>query len=252
MRPDVVAHERAEREDLEAVAPRVGERCRSEAAAEAASLALLVDLGVEERDPVVPAVVRGHANPAVAEAELVLGCLGDVDDLGIVRPCGDCFTLARLEVVDQLPDGVGLARRKVIEEPAPVLLGVLPRLELPEIAVDRARSAEEAAVFGLEGRDPVAAGGGLEGDSLFGPRLDLARDEVEPELREDLADGRGERAPLGLVEREQASALEAVRLVRAVAERLVGRAAAAAERGPLAFIEDVAGGVDDPHSSSYE
>ena len=111
MSPDVVAHERAEREDLEPVAPRIGERCVSEAAAEASALALFVDLGVEERDAVVPAVVGGHADPPVAESQLVLGRFGDVDDLGIVRPCGDCFTLARFEVVDQLPDGVGLAGR---------------------------------------------------------------------------------------------------------------------------------------------
>ena len=140
----------------------------------------------------------------------------------------------------------------MVDESAPVLVGVLPRLELLEVAVDRARPAEEAAVLGLESRDPVAAGGGLERGALLGPGLDLARDEVDPELGEDLADGRRERAPLGLVEREQASALEAVRLVRAVAERLVGRAAAAAERGPFAFVEDVAVGVDDPHASTDE
>src|SRR5436190_6387192 len=48
------------------------------------------------------------------------------------------------------------------------------------------------------------------------------------------------------------SATEAVRLVRAVAEGLVRRAAAAAERRPLALVEQLACRVDDSYASGYQ
>src|SRR5438270_12954408 len=48
------------------------------------------------------------------------------------------------------------------------------------------------------------------------------------------------------------SATKAVRLVRAVAERLVTRSAAAAERGSLAFVENGAVRVENPHAAGDE
>src|SRR2546426_2011332 len=46
--------------------------------------------------------------------------------------------------------------------------------------------------------------------------------------------------------------MEAVLLVRAVAERLVRRAAAAAERSPFALVENAAFGVEDAHTAGDE
>ena len=81
-------------------------------------------------------------------------------------------------------------------------LRVRPRLEPLQVAEDRPRAVEEAPVVGLERRDLVVTGALAQGVALLGPRLDLLRDEVEPELGQHLADGGGERAPLGLVERQ--------------------------------------------------
>ena len=90
----------------------------------------------------------------------------------------------------------------MVAEAVAVLGGVLPGLEPAQVAVDRARPAEEAPVLGLEGGDSFGAGNRFETGALLGPRLDLARDEVEPELGEDLANRRRERAPLRLIERQ--------------------------------------------------
>src|SRR5207237_8989604 len=79
----IVGDERAERQDSEALAARVLERGRGEAAPEAAALARLVHLGVREGDAAVAAPVRGEADQAAAELELVAALLGPVDDLGV-------------------------------------------------------------------------------------------------------------------------------------------------------------------------
>ena len=200
----VVRHERAERDDLEALPAHVVERGRDELAAEAASFAGRVDLRVQERDPVavLAAVVGGDADAPVSEPKLVLRRLGHVDDLGVLRRGRDLGLLRGLEELDELADGIRFARRLVVDEAAPVLRGVLPALELAQVAVDRARPAEEAAVLRLERGDPVGARNSPECGSLLGPRLDLARDEVEAELGEDLAHRARERAPLCLVQRQ--------------------------------------------------
>ena len=177
---------------------------RDELAAEAPSFAGRVDLGVHERDPVavLAAVVGGDADAPVSEPKLVLRRLGHVDDLGVLRRGRDLGLLGGLEELDELADGIRFARRLVVDEAAPVLGGVLPALELAQVPVDRARPAEEAAVLGLQRGDPVGARNGPQRSPLLGPRLDLARDEVEAELGEDLAHRARERAPLGLVQRQ--------------------------------------------------
>ena len=237
--------ERAQWDDLEPLAASILDRGCCEVGAEAAAFARWVDLGVREGDPVavLPAVVRGLADHPVAETELVTRLFWDVDDNRVLRRGGDLPAFARAEVLNELAGRVRLACVLVVEEAAAVRVGVLPGLELGEVPVDRASALEEEAVLGLEGRDLVGAGESAQAGTLLGPGLDLARDEVEAELGEDLTDGGGERAPLGLIERQQRLALEAVCLVRSVAERLVARASAPAERGPLALVEDASVGV---------
>lgn len=203
MRPDVVQHERAEGEHLETLASRVGERGGGEPAAESAARDGLVDLGVRERDPVaaLPPVIGGLADNPVTEAQLVARLLRDVDDLELLGRRRDLHFVGRPEVLDELSRRIGLARVLVVAEPLPVLGGVRSRLELAQVAVDLARAMEETAVLGLERGDLVGARDRLEPGALFRPRLNLPRDEVDTELGEDLADGGGEGAPLGLVER---------------------------------------------------
>src|SRR6266508_505777 len=250
---DVARDEGAERSDLEALPAHVLERRCGQPAAEAAARALFVDLRVRERDPAVPAVVGRDPDQPLAETKLVAGCLGDVEDDRVLRRGRDRLGwFGRAEVVDKLAGRVGLARVPMIEEPLPMRSGVLAGPELTQVAVDLACSAEEATVLGLESRNLVRAGDRPQLGSLLRPGRDLASDEVEIELGENLADGGGERAPLGLVERQHPSALEAVRLVRAVAERPVARSAAATERGPLALVEDVAVGVEDADAAPEE
>ena len=204
MAVDVVRDEGAERNDLEALSTRVFERGRRQPAAEAASRARFVDLGVRERDAVPSAVVRGFSDHSLAEPQLVPRGVRNVDDERLVRRGGHRLRrLARPEVPDELSGRIGLARGAVVEEAPPMRLGVLPRLELLQVPVDRACAAEEAAVLRFEGRDLVGPGDRAQAVSLLRPGLDLAGDEVEAELGEDLADGRRERAPLGLVERQQ-------------------------------------------------
>ena len=102
------------------------------------------------------------------------------------------------------PGASDAARVDVVGEAAPVRGGVLPRLALAQMVEDPARPDEEAAVLGLEHGDLVGACEILKPVPLARPRLDLARDEVEPELRQHLPHRRGERAPLRLVERQHA------------------------------------------------
>src|SRR5437870_300838 len=93
----------------------------------------------------------------------------------------------------------------------------------------------------------------MELASLVRPRLDLTCDEVDSQLGQHLPHRRRERAPLCLVERQhRTSASEADLFVRAVAERLVAGTAAAAQRGLLAFVENVALGVEDPDAAGDE
>ncbi len=92
---DVACDERAQRNDVEALPGRVIERRSREPAAEAAPFPRLVNLGVGEGDPVVPAVVSGRA-----------------------------------EILDQLPLRIRLAGVSMVDEPAAVLGRELPRFEL--------------------------------------------------------------------------------------------------------------------------
>src|SRR5689334_1540505 len=82
----------------------------------------------------------------------------------------------------------------------PVLRAVtalmLPGIERAEIREDRLRPLEADTVLGLERRDL-----GYHRSFVLA-RLDLSRDEVDPELREPLAHRRGVRAPLGLKQRQ--------------------------------------------------
>ena len=190
MAVDVVRDEGAERNDLEALSTRVLERCRRQATAEAASRTRLVDLRVGERDAVPSAVVRGLSDHPLAESQLVPRGVRNVDDERLVRRGGHRLRrFARLEVPDELSGRIGLARGAVVEEAPPMRLGLLPRLELLQVPVDRPCAAEEATVLRFEGRDLVGPGDRAQAVSLLRPGLDLAGDEVEPEFGENLADG---------------------------------------------------------------
>src|SRR2546423_2179589 len=205
MRLDIVGDERAKRWNPEALAVRVVERGRGEPAAEAAALARLVHLGVREGDAAVAAPVGGEADQAAVEAELVAAAPGHLDDLGVGRrgrPGRGLELAGAAEVLDQLPGRVRLARVAVVGEAVSVLGSMLRGLTLAQVREDRSRAAEEAAVLGLEHRNLIAACDLPQPGPLARPRLDLARDEVEPELGQHLAHRRGERAPLGLVERQ--------------------------------------------------
>src|SRR5262249_58665698 len=101
------------------------------------------------------------------------------------------------EDLDQLPRHVGLARVAVVCEPAAVSGRELPGIALTQVREDLARAAEDAAVLGLQHWDPVGPGELAQRDTLLGPRLHLARDEVEPELGQHLPHRRRARAPFG-------------------------------------------------------
>src|SRR3954451_4224882 len=62
---DVVRDERAERNDVKSLAACVVQRRSGETAAEATPLPRLVDLGVREGDPAVPAPVSGKADQSL-------------------------------------------------------------------------------------------------------------------------------------------------------------------------------------------
>src|SRR5712692_424267 len=101
---DVARDERAQRNDCETPAARIGQRRGCEHAAEATPFARLVDLGVREGDPTVPAPVRREADQSAAEPELVAARLGRVDDIGLRRAADHGLELAaRPEVLKQLP-----------------------------------------------------------------------------------------------------------------------------------------------------
>ena len=73
-----------------------------------------------------------------------------------------------------------------------------------QVGEDLARPAVDAAVVADEHGDRVGAGERLQPLALLRPGLDLPGDEVDAQLGQHLAHGRGERAPLGLPEREDA------------------------------------------------
>jgi len=86
---------------------------------------------VRERHAVPSPVVRGLSDHSLAESQLVPRGVRNVDDERLIRRNGDRLGgLARLEVPDELSGRIGLARGAVIEEAAPMRLGVLARLEL--------------------------------------------------------------------------------------------------------------------------
>jgi hypothetical protein len=66
-------------------------------------------------------------------------------------------------------------------------LAVRGRVAFTHVGEDAARADEEASVLALEHGYLIGAGEILEPMPLARPRLDLPRDEVEPELRQDLA-----------------------------------------------------------------
>ncbi len=62
-----------------------------------------------------------------------------------------------------------------------------PGVALVQVREDRACAAIDVAVLRLQDGDLVRTGHGAQLVSLLRPRLDLARDEVDPQLRQDLA-----------------------------------------------------------------
>src|SRR6266571_5304834 len=106
--------------------------CRvASSSAAAAPLPRLVNLGVGEGDPVVPAVVGRKADQALGKPKFIPARLGHVDDLGFCRITGDVLELpGRAEILDQLPLRIRLAGVSMVDEPAAVLGRELPRFEL--------------------------------------------------------------------------------------------------------------------------
>src|SRR3989442_180846 len=101
---DVARDERAQRNHCETLAACISQRRGCETAAEAAPFARLVDLGVREGDPTVPAPVRRKADQAAVEPELVAAPLGRVEHVDLGRLAGHRFELSALpEVLEQLP-----------------------------------------------------------------------------------------------------------------------------------------------------
>src|SRR5436190_12652532 len=80
---DVVREERAERDDVDALPPRVLERGGCEPAAEAATLARFVDLRVREGDAALPAAVGREPDQPPVQPELVPARPRDVRYLGV-------------------------------------------------------------------------------------------------------------------------------------------------------------------------
>ena len=90
------------------------------------------------------------------------------------------------EVFDQLPRRVRFACVAMIGEAATVSGGEPPGVALVQMREDLTRAAIEAAVLRLEDGDPVRAAHGSQLLTLVRPRLDLTRDEVDPQLRKHL------------------------------------------------------------------
>ena len=91
----------------------------------------------------------------------------------------------------------------MVREAASVSGVELPGLTLSKVREDLACAAEDPAVLGLQHRSQIAPGGVPKPLALISPRLDLTRDEVDPELGQHLPHGRGERTPLRLPEDRQ-------------------------------------------------
>src|SRR5215212_2438132 len=191
----VIRHERAQRHDLEALGARVVQYLPDEAAAEAATLAGGVDLGMGDgKSPPAP-VVSGKADQPPVEPQLVARGFRNVHDLRQLR-LGRARRLqltGRAEIFDQVTGGVGLAGGQVLVKAFALPDSMRAGLEVVEEREDGARAAEETAVLGLERRDLIAAGAVAQPAALVRPRLDLPRDEADVELRQHLAHRRGER-----------------------------------------------------------
>src|SRR5215218_7339836 len=112
----VIRHERAQRHDLEALGARVVQYLPDEAAAEAATLAGGVDLGMGDgKSPPAP-VVSGEADQPPVEPQLVARGFRNVHDLRQLR-LGRARRLqltGRAEIFDQVTGGVGLAGGQVL------------------------------------------------------------------------------------------------------------------------------------------
>src|SRR3954467_15715398 len=119
------------------------------------------------------------------------------------RPDRSFELVGPAEILDQLPRCIRFTCIAVVREPAPVRRRELPSVAIAEVREDRARPTIEAAVLVLENRDLIRAGHALQLMAILGPWFDLACDEVDPELCQDLAHCGRERAPLGLVQRDR-------------------------------------------------
>jgi hypothetical protein len=84
---DVPGDEGTERDDGQPLPARVLQRGFGQAAAEPAALVGSGDIGVCERDPVLPLPVGKLSDPLAAEKQLVPVRLGDVDDDHIAGRC---------------------------------------------------------------------------------------------------------------------------------------------------------------------
>lgn len=201
---DVVRDERAERNDLELLVSRIRQRDLGEAAAEATTLTRFVNLGMREGNPSVTTPVSGEPDQTAAEAELVTTGLRDVHDLRLGdRPISRLQLIGSVEERKQLCGDIGFSRVAMSGEPPALGRRVLRRLTFAQVREDLARSAELSPVLDLQDGDQIRTGDGVQVGAILGPRLDLACDEVEPELGQDLPHRGRERAPFRLVQNER-------------------------------------------------
>src|SRR2546423_2930693 len=153
---DEMRDERAERYDVQALAPRVAQPGLRQSAPEPAPFAGLVDLRVSESDAAVATPVRRKSDQPAGEAELVAALVRDVDDLRIGGNARRGLELVTaVEVLDQLVRCAAFACVAMVGEPAPVCSGELPRLTLVQVRKDLTRAAKQPAVLCLQNGDLV-------------------------------------------------------------------------------------------------
>src|SRR5438132_3655837 len=107
-----------------------------------------------------------------------------MDDLGVLGRSRSSFELVGApEELDQLARHIRLAGVPMIREPAAVGRREPPRVALVEVREDLAGAAIEAAVLCPKDGDLVRARDVTQLGPVVRPGLDLARDELDPELR---------------------------------------------------------------------
>ena len=158
---DECGDERADGDDHQSLPGGVVEGGRSQEAAKAPTLASGGDLGVGERDPVLPLPVGQQPDPSPVEKELVPVCGRDVDDGRVVGGClrfGRFEVAGAVEVPEQLSGRIRLTRVLVIGVASSMSGGEPQGLPRRQVGEDLAGAAEDLPVLCLQDGDLVSAG----------------------------------------------------------------------------------------------